>query len=72
AVFEHLRGWRAARAAEANVPAYAVFTDATLVAIAESMPREVEELARLPGVGPAKLARYGAEVLAVLAAGAGG
>jgi DNA helicase-2/ATP-dependent DNA helicase PcrA len=44
-----------------------VFTDATLVAIAETMPSDVAGLARIPGVGPAKLDKYGEAVLGLLA-----
>jgi DNA helicase-2/ATP-dependent DNA helicase PcrA len=67
ALFERLRTWRAETAAQAKVPAYVVFTDATLVAMAETLPRTEAALARVPGVGPAKLGRYGTEVLAILA-----
>jgi DNA helicase-2/ATP-dependent DNA helicase PcrA len=67
ALFERLRTWRAGTAADAKVPAYVVFTDATLVAMAETLPRTQAALARVPGVGPAKLERYGTEVLAILA-----
>ncbi|NLT54497.1 MAG: ATP-dependent DNA helicase UvrD2 [Actinomycetales bacterium] len=65
-LFENLRGWRSRVAAAAKLPAYCVFTDATLVAIAETVPRDEAALAALPGVGPAKLSRYGQEVLEVL------
>ena len=50
------------------MPAYVVFTDATLMAIAERMPSSADELAGITGVGPAKLERYGQAVLEVLAA----
>lgn len=66
-LFERLRQWRLQAAAEAKVPAYVVFTDATLVAIAELLPADTAALARIPGVGPTKLERYGDAVLAVLA-----
>ena len=66
-LFERLREWRAVTAAAAKVPAYVVFTDATLVAMAETLPRDVAALARVPGVGRTKLDRYGLEVLAILA-----
>jgi DNA helicase-2/ATP-dependent DNA helicase PcrA len=68
AVFERLRAWRTSTASEAKVPAYVVFTDATLVAIAELGPRDAAGLATVAGVGPAKLERYGDAVLGVLAA----
>ena len=57
-------GSRPARAA--GVPAFVVFTDATLTAIAERVPADVGALARINGVGPAKLERYGADVLDLL------
>jgi DNA helicase-2/ATP-dependent DNA helicase PcrA len=66
-LFERLREWRAGTASEAKVPAYVVFTDATLVAMAETLPRDVAALARVPGVGATKLERYGQDVLAILA-----
>jgi ATP-dependent DNA helicase UvrD/PcrA len=54
-------------ALEADVPAFVVFTDATLTAIAEARPDSLEQLAQLAGVGPSKLEKYGEAVLAVLA-----
>jgi DNA helicase-2/ATP-dependent DNA helicase PcrA len=65
-VFERLREWRLATAREGGVPAFVVFTDATLTAIAERAPRDVAELTGIPGVGPAKLERYGEAVLTIL------
>ncbi|SDH37484.1 ATP-dependent DNA helicase, Rep family [Arthrobacter subterraneus] len=67
--FEALRNWRLQAARETEVPAFVVFTDATLVAIAEARPDSLEKLAQLAGVGPAKLDRYGESVLNVLAQG---
>ena len=66
-LFERLRDWRAQAAAEAKLPPYVVFTDATLVAIAETLPADEGALARVSGVGPAKLKRYGEAVLELLA-----
>ncbi|AYY11956.1 ATP-dependent DNA helicase UvrD2 [Actinobacteria bacterium YIM 96077] len=65
ALYERLREWRLERSREQKVPAYVVFTDATLMVIAETKPTEERALAELPGVGRAKLDRYGAEVLAL-------
>ncbi len=65
-LFEALREWRSRIAAEAKVPAYVVFTDATLVAVAESRPTDRAGLARIPGIGKTKLERYAEEVLQVL------
>ena len=66
ATFEALRVWRLAVAGAATVPAYAVFTDATLTAIAERTPETAVELATISGVGSLKLERYAADVLAIL------
>ncbi|MCW2132784.1 ATP-dependent DNA helicase, Rep family [Arthrobacter sp. VKM Ac-2550] len=66
--FEALRQWRKEIALESSVPAFVVFTDATLVAIAEARPQSIQELSRLAGVGPAKLERYGEDVLRILSA----
>ena len=62
-----LRAWRARRAREDGVPAYVVLHDATLDELAASRPGSTAELAAVKGVGPAKLDRYGAELLEVLA-----
>ncbi|MBD0338204.1 MAG: ATP-dependent DNA helicase UvrD2 [Thermoleophilia bacterium] len=66
-VFAALREWRLQRAKADGVPAYVVFHDRTLAEIAECGPQTLAELARIAGVGPAKLDRYGPEVLAALA-----
>jgi DNA helicase-2/ATP-dependent DNA helicase PcrA len=68
-VFGSLREWRLRRAKADGIPAFVVFHDSTLVEIARQAPRSMSELAGIPGVGPMKLERYGAEVLARLAAG---
>ena len=65
--FESLKAWRLQRARSDDVPAYIVFNNATLEEIAGRRPRSLAELASIPGVGPAKLERYGEAVLAVLA-----
>ena len=65
--FGALREWRLERAKADEVPAYVVFHNATLVEIAERRPRTLAELAGVPGVGPAKLERYGDDILAALA-----
>jgi ATP-dependent DNA helicase RecQ len=63
-----LATWRRRRASDEAVPAYHVFANRVLSAIAAAKPRSPEELLAVPGVGPAKLERYGAEVLEVVAA----
>ncbi|MGW7454206.1 ATP-dependent DNA helicase UvrD2 [Streptomyces sp. NPDC054787] len=64
-LYERLREWRADQAKEQGLPAYCVFTDKTLMAIAEAAPGEAGELSMISGVGGRKLERYGAEVLAI-------
>ena len=66
-----LRTWRAGRAREDAVPAFVVFHDTTLAAIADLRPASLAALRRVAGVGPTKLDRYGDEVLAVIAADGG-
>jgi ATP-dependent DNA helicase RecQ len=66
-VFAALREWRLKRAKADGVPAYVVFHDRTLAEIADRAPRTLDELARIAGVGPTKLDRYGRDVLAALA-----
>ena len=68
ATWEALRAWRKAEADAASMPAFVIFTDATLMAIAEQRPGTLDELATISGVGRTKLERYGAGVLEVLAA----
>ncbi|HEU5362702.1 MAG TPA: ATP-dependent DNA helicase UvrD2 [Gaiellaceae bacterium] len=63
---QRLREWRAERARTDNVPAYVVFHDSVLQAIAAARPATIGELAQISGVGPAKLERYGEELLAVV------
>jgi len=65
--FDALKAWRLTRARQDDVPAYLVFHNSTLEEIAARKPRSLDELAAVPGVGPAKLERYGEGVLAALA-----
>jgi ATP-dependent DNA helicase RecQ len=67
-MFEALREVRRNLAATAGVPPYVVFHDSTLRGIAEARPRTLAQLARIQGVGEAKLARYGDAMLAAVAA----
>ena len=65
-VFEALRQLRSELARELSLPPYMIFHDATLRAIAEQRPASLDALARVGGVGAAKLERYGEQVLATL------
>jgi ATP-dependent DNA helicase RecQ len=71
-LFEALRAWRAEEAKSAGVPAYIVFGDATLRAIALAKPSTVEDLDGITGIGEKKRASYGDAVIAVVAAHRGG
>ncbi len=66
--FQALRDLRAQLAREQNVPAYVIFHDSTLRTIAEQQPATLDDLARVGGIGGAKLARYGERVLEALGA----
>jgi ATP-dependent DNA helicase RecQ len=67
-LFERLRAWRAAIAREHGVPAYVVFHDGTLRAIAAARPSSLDALADISGVGEKKLERYGDDLLGVIGA----
>ena len=68
ALFDRLRAWRTRTAKALGVPAFVVFADATLLAIAVARPGSEEALLEVKGVGPRKLADHGAEVLAIVRA----
>src|SRR5690625_4268049 len=67
-LFEQLRRTRSRIAKEQGVPAYVVFHDATLRALVREQPQSLDELARIPGVGAAKLERYGEQFLEAIRA----
>ena len=64
--FDALRQWRLDTARQATVPPYVIFHDTTLAEIARSRPTSMAALAAVSGVGPTKLERYGAAVLAIM------
>jgi DNA helicase-2/ATP-dependent DNA helicase PcrA len=63
-----LKEWRLKISKELSVPAYVVFTDNTLIAIAESLPTDDAALVAIPGIGARKLEQFGADVLALVSA----
>jgi DNA helicase II / ATP-dependent DNA helicase PcrA len=65
--YQALKRWRLQRAKSEEIPAYVVFHNSTLAEIAARRPQTIAELASVPGVGPAKLERYGRDVLEALA-----
>jgi ATP-dependent DNA helicase RecQ len=66
ALLARLKEWRTQEARHRSVPPYVVFHDRTLAAIAAARPAGKDELARIKGVGPAKLASYGEAVLQLI------
>jgi DNA helicase-2/ATP-dependent DNA helicase PcrA len=58
-----LKDWRLRTSKELNVPAYVVFSDNTLIAIAEALPADDAALTAIPGIGARKLEQFGADVL---------
>jgi len=64
-LLEALREWRRTAAREHNVPAYVVFHDATLEAIAAARPQTLDDLGGISGIGAKKLERYGAALLEI-------
>jgi ATP-dependent DNA helicase RecQ len=68
-LFEALRAWRKREADAQGVPAYVIFHNDTLAAIAAARPGDPEALAAIPGVGRSKLERYGQALLRVVASG---
>lgn len=67
ALFERLRIWRRQQAQQQSVPPYCVLPDKTLHAIAVIKPSTSEQLLEIPGIGQARLAQYGDELIALLA-----
>lgn len=67
ALVDALRGWRAETAREMRVPAYVIFSDATLAGIAERRPTGLDQLMQIPGIGQVKAERYGPMVLEIVA-----
>ena len=65
-LLDALRAWRLETSRAQSVPAYVVFTDVTLTAVAEQRPDGLDALARIPGIGPKKLDAYGEVVLGLV------
>ncbi|GAA4612958.1 ATP-dependent DNA helicase UvrD2 [Saccharopolyspora hordei] len=61
-----LKAWRSERARQLKVPAYVVFTDATLTAIAEQRPTDESALVGISGIGASKVQKFGSDVLALV------
>jgi ATP-dependent DNA helicase RecQ len=66
ALLERLKAWRAGQAREQAVPAYVIFHDRTLAALAAARPRDVDGLSAIDGIGARKLERYGPQLLELL------
>ncbi|HKT59590.1 MAG TPA: HRDC domain-containing protein, partial [Gemmatimonadales bacterium] len=66
-LLDRLKTWRREEARRKGLPSYVIFHDSTLEALAAIHPRDREALARVRGIGPAKLEAYGDALLALLA-----
>lgn len=64
--FQRLRAWRSQAAREKSVPAYVICHDSVLKQIAAKAPRSIHELARVKGMGPAKVSQYGQGILTAM------
>ncbi len=67
ALFDALKAWRREQSRAADVPAFVIFNDATLTAIAQRRPTTSAQLLGVSGVGPVKAQRFGADVLRIVA-----
>ena len=70
--WEALRAWRLEEARRQQVPPYVIFHDSTLIEVARRRPRSLDRLSEIPGLGRSKLDRYGAALLAIIAAAEAG
>ncbi|RRA48411.1 ATP-dependent DNA helicase RecQ [Acidipila sp. EB88] len=68
ALEERLRAWRKAEAQKLGQPAFCIFPDKTLRAIAEEQPRSEDDLLAIAGLGPAKITKFGEGILGICAA----
>jgi ATP-dependent DNA helicase RecQ len=71
ALFDQLRDLRLELARQQDVPAYVIFHDVTLRALATARPRTLTDMAAVPGIGRSKLERYGQAVLTTIEATSG-
>ena len=68
-MFERLRLWRKSTAIERDLPAYMIFSDATLRELARMKPDTLIELRRVPGIGEQKMQQYGETVIEIIRTG---
>ncbi|EUA33557.1 HRDC domain protein [Mycobacterium xenopi 3993] len=68
-LLQRLKDWRLRTSKDMNVPAYIVFTDNTLLAIAEMRPTDEAALVAIPGIGARKLEQFGPDVLQLVRTG---
>ena len=69
-LFEHLRNWRTEKAMPTRTPAFMILSDAILRAIATTAPQNLSSLHAVPGMGPTKVDRFGADLIALCRGGA--
>ncbi len=68
-MFEKLRAWRLSIARRDQLPPYVIFHDSVLRSIAAARPASLDALSTIPGLGPRKIEKYGADVLDLLQSG---
>jgi len=68
ALFTAIKEWRLQRCRSDGVPAFVVFSDQTMAALASTRPRDFASLLDVPGIGPAKSALYGVELIELIQA----
>lgn len=65
-VLDALKAWRLTQARAADVPAFVIFTDATLIAVANARPKSAAQLLAVAGIGPVKAQRFGDQLLRIV------
>ncbi|MDO5050084.1 MAG: ATP-dependent DNA helicase UvrD2 [Actinomycetaceae bacterium] len=70
-LFEALREWRLEQSRARSKPAFTIFTDRTLIALADVKPKTLTQLRMIPGIGATKAEKFGADVLAIIREHAG-
>ena len=63
ALAKRLKEWRAAEAKQLGIPAYMVLNDRTVASLAQARPANPRQLLEVNGMGPAKVERFGKEIL---------
>lgn len=65
-LFIKLKAWRAEQAKAQSAPAYVILSDKSLKLIAAVLPKDIQQLSQISGIGPRKLERYAADILEIV------